>query len=67
MLKDRRVLIEQEIKKAHNQAANMYLDIVVSGTDDDAHSPEYQALKDKIISLQVDLDVINTLISKGYE
>jgi len=64
MLKDRRVLLEQEIKKAHAEAAAMYLDIVTHGGD--VHSTEYQSLRDKIIKLEFDLNVVNQLIHKGH-
>ena len=65
MLKDRRVLLEQEIQKAHEDAATMYLDIVTH--DGDVTSIEYQSIKDKIMNLQFDLNIINKLISKGIE
>jgi hypothetical protein len=66
MLKDRRVLLERELKKAHEEAANMYLSIVVSNNGE-VSSPEYQALKDRIINLQFDLNVVNQLIFKGHQ
>ena len=65
MLKDRRILIEQELTKAHEQAASLYLDIVTH--DGDVSSPEYQALKDRIASLQFDLNIVNQLIYKGHK
>jgi hypothetical protein len=65
MLKDRRVLLEKELTKAHEQAAKLYLDIVTH--DGDVSSPEYYALKDKINSLQFDLNIVNQLIYKGHE
>jgi hypothetical protein len=65
MLKDRRVLLEQEITKAHDEAATMYLDIVTH--DKDVHNPDYQHLKDKIMNLQFDLNVVNQLIHKGHK
>ena len=65
MLKDRRVLLEQELKKAHDQAAAMYLDIIVKGGD--MHSAEYQLLRDRITKWQFDLDMVNQLIAKGHE
>ena len=65
MLKDRRVLLEQEIKKAHDQAANMYLSIVVSNGD--VNSKEYQDLKKHIADLHFDLDMVNSLILKGHD
>ena len=66
MLKDRRVLLEQEIKRAHAEAANMYLSIVVSNNGE-IPSTEYQALRDRITDLQFDLNVVNQLIFNGHE
>jgi len=65
MLKDRRVLLEQEIKKAHDEAAALYLDIVTH--DGDVHSTEYKSIKDKIMNLEFDLNVVNQLIHKGHK
>jgi uncharacterized tellurite resistance protein B-like protein len=65
MLKDRRALLENDLTKAHDEAAKMYLDIVTH--DGDVHSPEYQALKNKITSLQFDINVINKLIYQGHK
>ena len=65
MLKDRRVLLEQEIAKAHDEAATIYLDIVTH--DGDVHSTQYQSLKNKIMNLQFDLDIVNQLIHKGHK
>lgn len=65
MIKDRRALIEQEITKAQTNAAAMYLDIVTHNGDE--HSPEYHALKEKIISLEFDLKIVNQLIWTGFE
>jgi hypothetical protein len=66
MLKDRRLLLEQEIKKAHTEAANMYLSIVISNHAE-IPSPEYQALRNRITNLQFDLNVVNQLIYNGHE
>jgi hypothetical protein len=66
MLKDRRLLLEQEIKKAHAEAANMYLSIVVSNHAE-ISSPEYQVLRDRIVNLQFDLNMVNQLIYQGHE
>jgi hypothetical protein len=66
MLKDRRVLLERELKQAHDEAANMYLSIVISNNGE-VPSPEYQALKDRISNLQFDLNVVNQLIFKGHK
>lgn len=65
MLKDRRALLEQEIRKAHEQASNMYLSIVISG--DNIHSKDYQKLKEHVTDLQFDLDIVNQLIFKGHD
>jgi uncharacterized tellurite resistance protein B-like protein len=64
MLKDRRVLLEHDLKIAHDRAAEMYLDIVV--TDGDVHSEEYQQMRDRISKLEFDLNVVNQLIHKGH-
>jgi len=65
MLKDRRVLLEHELTQAHDTAAAMYLDIVTHNGD--VHSTEYEAIKDKIDSLQFDLNIVNQLIYQGHE
>ena len=64
MLKDRRVLLEHDIKTAHDQAAAMYLDIIVNNGD--VHSEEYQRLRDQISKLEFDLNMVNQLIHKGH-
>jgi len=65
MLKDRRALLEQELTRAHDEAAAMYLDIVTK--DGDVGSAEYQALKDRITSLQFDINIVNKLIYQGHK
>ena len=65
MLKDRRVLLERDIKTAHDRASTMYLDIVV--THKDVHSEEYQQARDQISKLEFDLNMVNQLIHKGHE
>jgi hypothetical protein len=47
-----------------DEAAAKYLDIVVN--DGDVHSAEYQSLKEKVMKLQFDLDIVNKLIRKGH-
>ena len=64
MLKDRRVLLERDIKTAHERAAAMYLDIVLH--DSKGHDEEYQQLRDQISKLEFDLNVVNQLIHKGH-
>ena len=51
MLKDRRVLLEHDLKAAHERASKMYLDIVVNNGD--VHSEEYQQLRDRINSISI--------------
>lgn len=65
MLRDRRELLEHDVRKLHAQAAVMYFDIVTHNKD--VHSLEYQALKDKILSLEFDLNVVNRLIAQGQK
>ena len=64
MLRDRRVLLEHDLKIAHDPAAEMYLDIVVN--DGDVHSEEYQQMRDRISKLEFDLNIVNQLIHKGH-
>jgi hypothetical protein len=66
MLRDRKALLEQEIKKSHSEAANMYLSLVIGGNGD-VHSKEYQDLKEKISSLTFDLNAVNLLIAQGHK
>ena len=65
MLKDRRVLLEQEIDKVKTLASLMYLDIVTH--DSSLQRVDYQDLRNKIMNLQCDLDLVNVLISKGHK
>ena len=65
MLKDRRVLLEHDLKEAHDRASTMYLDIVTN--DGDVHSIEYQQVRDQISKLEFDLNMVNQLIHKGHE
>ena len=64
MLRDRRALLEQDLKIAHDQAAQMYLDIVINNGD--VHSEEYQRIRDRITRLEFDLNMVNKLIHKGH-
>ena len=47
MLRDRRALLEHDLKEAHDRASNMYLDIVTN--DGDVHSIEYQRARDQTL------------------
>ena len=64
MLQDSRVLLEHDLKIAHDRAAEMYLDIVVNNGD--VHSEEYQQMRDRISKLEFDLNIVNQLIHKGH-
>ena len=64
MLRDRRVLLEHDLKIAHDRAAEMYLDIVTNNGD--VHSEEYQQMRDRISKLEFDLNIVNQLIHKGH-
>lgn len=65
MLRDRRALLEHDLKIVQDQAANMYLSIAVGG--DNTHNAEYQALRDRVSTLQFDLGIVNQLIQQGHE
>jgi hypothetical protein len=66
MLKDRKTLLEHELAKAHKEAANTYLSIVVGGhsVSDDT---EYAKQRDRVSALQFDLNMVNSLIAQGQE
>ena len=63
MLRDRRELLEHDIKKLQAEAANMYLSIVIGNGD--INSAEYQKLKEQVSNLQFDLKMVNQLIDQG--
>jgi hypothetical protein len=65
MLKDRRELIETELKSVTTQAAAMYLKSVTGKNELDIK--KYQELKDKITSLRFDLVMVNQLIDEGHQ
>ena len=65
MLKDRRVLLEKEINKAHAEAAAIYLNIVTHGLD--VRNDRYESIRDKIVKLEFDLNMVNQLFHKGHE
>jgi putative IMPACT (imprinted ancient) family translation regulator len=65
MLRDRKALLEQELKRTQTDAAHMYLSLAIGGGD--IHSKEYQDLKEKISSLQFDLNMVNQLIHQGHQ
>ena len=64
MLKDRKVLVEEEITKLTNTAAHMYLNAMISL---DSLSSEYQTIRERITDLQHERKIIQLLIDQGHE
>jgi hypothetical protein len=64
MLKDRRELIELEIRNTSEKASKMYLNSVIGKQELDME--EYEALKNKIASLRFDLVMVKQLIDEGH-
>ena len=64
MLKDRIILVQQEITKLTDMLAQMYLDAMVSGND---VSKEYHTLREHLTDLIHERDMINVLLQKGME
>jgi hypothetical protein len=64
MLKDRRELIELEIRNTSEKAAKMYLNSVIGKQELDME--KYEALKNKIASLRFDLVMVKQLIDEGH-
>jgi hypothetical protein len=65
MLKDRRELIELEIRNTSEKASKMYLYSVLGKQELDME--EYEALKNKIASLRFDLVMVKQLIDEGHK
>jgi len=63
MLQDRKALLEQELRRLHTDALNMYIGLAVGGGD--VHGKEYQEMKQKISTLSADLKEVNELIFQG--
>lgn len=66
MLRERKELVENEIRRLHSVASNMYLSIVV-GNNGDENDIEYQAVRESIADLTFELNMINELIDQGKE
>ena len=64
MLRDRKVLLEQELVRAKNEAANMYLSIVVGGND--LHSKEYQDARQRVSIIERDLSQVQEMLLQGH-
>jgi len=74
MLKDRKVLVEAEITKLTNIAAQMYLKDIISEQMYNNHiiskvsvSSEYQSIRERITDLQHERKMIQLLIDQGHE
>ena len=65
MLKERRELLEYEIKKIHDEASHMYLDMVIKG--DNLNNPEYERLKNRIYDLKFEYEMVQKLILNNQE
>jgi hypothetical protein len=65
MLKDRKLLVEQEITKLSGVAAHMYLDAIRSGTT--TMDEKYDQIRTKITELQHERKMIQLLLEQGYE
>lgn len=65
MLRDRKVLLEQELVRAKNNAANMYLSIAVGGNN--LYSKEYQDAKNHVSYLEQDLNQVCELLLQGHK
>lgn len=65
MLRDRRVLLEQELTLAKADAAKCYLTIVTTGGN--LLDEQYESLRSRVEQLQFDLNMLNQLILEGHE
>lgn len=65
MLRDRRVLLERELKLAKDAAAKCYLATVTAGGN--LLDQQYELLRSRVEQIQFDLDMLNQLISEGHE
>ena len=66
MLKDRRVLLEQEIVKQKQACGQLYLRIV-SGDCNANDSKIYDSMKMKLADTLTDLMIINQMIEDGHK
>lgn len=67
MLRDRRVLIEQNIQTLQKEAASMYLSMAVSQSLDNEHMTSYNSIREQISTLEFELSTINHLIAQGHK
>jgi hypothetical protein len=67
MLRDRRELIEKELKDTRAEAADLYLRIVRDPDNQTMLSVQYSQLRERIGNLEYDLKIINELINQGHK
>jgi hypothetical protein len=66
MLKDRRVLLDQEIAKLTSTCGQMYIDAMrQTPTDDNLN--EYHSLIEKLSNMKTELGIISEMINQGHE
>ena len=66
MLKDRRVLIEQEITKLKQECGKLYFKIV-SGNSAGGDKLQYDDMKAELSDIMSDLLIIDQMIADGHE
>ncbi len=70
MLKDRRELIENELRKLHSDAQSYYLTAIQGVTVGKTNIGKIRILdhlRERIMSLEFDLKLVNELIDQGHE
>jgi len=66
MLKDRRVLLEQEIAKMKQECGQLYLKIVKK-TASQQEEAAYATMREELADMMTDLDILNQMIVDGHE
>jgi hypothetical protein len=66
MLKDRKVLLEQEIAELKTKCGKLYLKIV-SGNAGGFDKIDYDAMKARLSDMMSDLDIVEHMIADGHE
>lgn len=64
MLKDRKLLVEQEITKLTEVAANQYFEAI---RGEITLTSEYEVIRERITDLQHEYKMIQLLLHKGHE
>lgn len=66
MLKDRRVLLEQEMIKHKQACGQLYLRIIKGETDAN-DSKMYDSMKMKLADMMSELMIVNQMVADGHE